>query len=902
MNNSQFYFDEEKNTFFIQKDEISFEEFVKKIIPIKGEFKFEKINNVFVKISKNSKYVKFIKNGEEEKNIFVVNIHQVYFLIEKFKFNHYKIDGKLASEINIDDNLDFNVIEYIPNLLFKDDYYKAKEDISTKNKILLDDLSLMYYDYQKFKDQDDFFILSEERNEFFKELTYLRKKKKFIPICGPKSIGKTTSLLYYLKMNAMWQYFYINLSYCKKLLNDGKKEILCLCICKELFNCLMFEDVIAFYDTLSEINYNNIMDLVLFVIKYLKEKYIFDNIYILLDQYKEKIDKDYKIIQEIESIANVYSRFTIFICSSINEFDLRNSLKRKLQKSNKFYLNYLFINKLIYINTNIIKDRFNNDEINLLNESGNLFLYYNMIDDNKNIKGNSPLETKKEIMDHIKKEITEYFNEKDPIKKLNIIKLISDNINIKIKFIDLKENLGIFPFKFFNIYINDQNMFILDELKDYTELIIRPNCLIVIECLNEIFHECKKTVKKYSLDTKNINTYKSKISVKLEDNFNDYLWLYRYNFSFYGCKIKNKIHINSLLDLNDSDAIIIKKAANQLENVSDSILIIQDDQNAKHYDTSILKLFRIEKEQKFFELYLTQETLKKEAKERLFNLRLVEDKICLKFRIFLKSSVKIENIYFSYVFDKNNLDNTTINYCKDIKINFHIYDDESPNLINSEIESKITSKFEYPKPSKKNQNEKYLYTLNNLDIDFSKEEIILNNEYNKLNNFLNKKRKFIKEIPKELSIKIKEIEKYVNNEFRKYEIKENIIHEYLMEKEDEKIIGITFIVDDETKEILNTLNFENNELKNLYNLMGKYNKNVNILKIIKLSNKNMLDSPNYDCCILQINSKKDKYYFDLQSKYLISLKDLSKIKIKKINLEDDFYLIKFTIKNMIYNV
>ena len=31
MNNSQFYFDEEKNTFFIQKDEISFEEFVKKL-------------------------------------------------------------------------------------------------------------------------------------------------------------------------------------------------------------------------------------------------------------------------------------------------------------------------------------------------------------------------------------------------------------------------------------------------------------------------------------------------------------------------------------------------------------------------------------------------------------------------------------------------------------------------------------------------------------------------------------------------------------------------------------------------------------------------------------------------------------------------------------------------------
>ena len=70
----------------------------------------------------------------------------------------------------------------------------------------------MYYDYQKVKVKSEF-ILTEERKQFFKKLYDLNQTKRFIPICGPKYIGKTTSLLYYLKVYARMKYFYINLKH-----------------------------------------------------------------------------------------------------------------------------------------------------------------------------------------------------------------------------------------------------------------------------------------------------------------------------------------------------------------------------------------------------------------------------------------------------------------------------------------------------------------------------------------------------------------------------------------------------------------------------------------------------------------------------------------------------------------
>ena len=107
----------------------------------------------------------------------------------------------------------------------------------------------------------------------------------------------------------------------------------------------------------------------------------------------------------------------------------------------------------------------------------------------------------------------------------------------------------------------------------------------------------------------------------------------------------------------------------------------------------------------------------KDANERLFNSKLLEDRTSLKFKLYIISDVKIENVYFSYVFDKNNLDNATINYCQDLNINYLIFDDNIPSLLDSNINTLITPKFEFPLQININPNAlRQEYKLNIIDV------------------------------------------------------------------------------------------------------------------------------------------------------------------------------------------
>ena len=897
MYDNEFYYNEENNNFYTSKEGISYEEVFNSIENIDSNWIYHRINGKYVTISKNSKIIYFIK-GEEIKSIFIVNSYQVLFLLDKFGFKYYKIDGKDSKEINIDDNLNFNEIKYLDNLLFETDFEKANENIKEKQIVLLENLSLMYYDYQKIKEKSEF-ILTEQRQKFFEKLNNLNKERKFIPICGPKFIGKTTSLLYYLKRYARFKYFYINLNYCKKLLSEGEKEKLYLCICKELFNCMPFEEILKIYDFIKNKNNNNIMDLVLDIMKYMKKKFPFNKCYIVLDQYKEKIDNSYSVIKQIKNMAENNSKFNILVCSSINEFDLRNSLNKILgNNSDEFYLNYLFINELISVEKDKSEIQLNEKEIDLLNESGNLFYYFYFIRENKIIQEKSCDKTKNEILERIAEDINGYFNENDNKKKMEIIRTIHENIYKNIKFCDLKSKLSLFPFRYFNLLIKDKDMFIIEELKKDTEIYIKPSYPIVIDCINQIFQSSKYELKKNSSNEITTNTDKAKKSSELEESFNEYLWFYRNNYFFKGCKIVEKIQISSLIDMNESDGKIIKKAAEKITIINDSILITQTFQNAKHYDTAILKLISFEKDEKIFELYLFQETLKKNSNERLLNATLNEDKICLKYQFYLLSFLKIDNIYFNYVFDKNNLDTATINYCKETNISYLIYDDSSLTLDDCEINPIIMPKFEFPMASGKNsKNLKNEYSLEVVDINYSDIKENLEKQKNNLNNVLNKKRKLIREKPEDLSNKIEALKKYVNNELRNNEIEDNVIQDYLMDKEKEKIVGLSFKIDNETKKILKDLNFKKTELKNLYSFMKYYSDNPGILKIIELEKGFVsVDIPNYDCCILQVDSNNNKLFFDINKENIYQLKDKSKI---NHNLEGNYYLIKFINKNMI---
>ena len=107
-----------------------------------------------------------------------------------------------------------------------------------------------------------------------------------------------------------------------------------------------------------------------------------------------------------------------------------------------------------------------------------------------------------------------------------------------------------------------------------------------------------------------------------------------------------------------------------------------------------------------------------------------------------------------------------------------------------------------------NSNEyKKEYSLEVLDINYSRNMEQLIEEENKLKNFLNKKRELKKNQPKELSSNIKKVQKYVNNDFRNYEIEGQFIQEYSMLDINEKIVGISFLIDNETKKLKEKIQF-----------------------------------------------------------------------------------------------
>ena len=768
----------------------------------------------------------------------------------------------------------------------------------------LDLLSLSFYDYQKYNYSkiEGEFEISDERKELFNKLNNLVSITKFIPICGPKSIGKTTTLLYYLKKFFPKEYFYINLTLCKKLLNEDDNEKLCLYICKELYNCMSFKEVQKCYDCIYQKKYKQIMDVVIDIMEYMNINFPCKSFVFVVDQYKEKIDKKYKVIEQIKRKTNANDKFTVIVCSSINEYNFRNSIDKIMdQTKNVFYLDFLFVNKLIKVNQNHLQEKdFTKQEMDLLNQFGDLYLYYQRILENKNNEHKDILEIKEEMMEHIITEIRDYFNEKDNKKLLDMIRAIYDNIEKEKKLIDIYDKLKLFPLKFFNISIKGKNIFQLSEFKKDTNLIITPSSDLVLDCINQIFKEGKINLKESSKNEITSNTKKSKESSELEENFNDFMWIYKKRKKFDECNIKDRVQILSLINMKDNDGIIIKDSIKELNNISDSILIIQENENAKHFDTAILKLIKNENNEKLYNLYLFQETLKKTAEERLNDSTLNNDKTCLKFIFFLKCSIILNDIYFSYVFDENHLDSQTINYCKEININYLILSNELEGLKNSNIDPKIKSRFCYP--ISKGITPKQEYLLSNFDIDFSvdKKEII--NQSDKLKKFLERKRLLKLDLKtnsgknSELKARITNIQKYVGNDFRNKEIKDKLIEEYLMLNENEDIIGISYLVDKETKSYINKIKFSINEKKNLLNLMDFYDKDLEILKIVKISFCSQI--PNYDCAIIFVNNEC-KLFIDEKNKKSYLLDYMSES--SSIRIDGDFYLIKFAPKWMILN-
>ena len=194
---TNFIYDEKEEVFYLPDKEITFQDFFNKQIKSNLGRNIKYKDKYLVNLSKNSKVITF-EDFDKVHKIFISNEDQVLYLIEYFCFDKYIVLKNGIDVQKIFNSLNFDTIKRVKNYLKKDEYLKEKKVI-TNSDIPLKLLSISYDKYQKYDSLSDNFELTDERKDFFNALKNLLNIKSFVAICGPKSIGKTTSLLYFKK-------------------------------------------------------------------------------------------------------------------------------------------------------------------------------------------------------------------------------------------------------------------------------------------------------------------------------------------------------------------------------------------------------------------------------------------------------------------------------------------------------------------------------------------------------------------------------------------------------------------------------------------------------------------------------------------------------------------------------
>ena len=164
----------------------------------------------------------------------------------------------------------------------------------------LNDLSLNYDYYlenTKFvDDKNNFFVNTDKRKKLFEFLNDKLQDNNFLALCGLEGIGKTASILAYLKYYKQ-TYFYFSIKTIDKLL--AKKEINTIkkIILKEMYHFIRLEELEKYYEFLNELLEENNSAMSIF-------KKIFDKIknsvqIIVLDQYKTVFEPNYDLLEKI---------------------------------------------------------------------------------------------------------------------------------------------------------------------------------------------------------------------------------------------------------------------------------------------------------------------------------------------------------------------------------------------------------------------------------------------------------------------------------------------------------------------------------------------------------------------------------------------------------------------------
>ena len=398
-------------------------------------------NEAFLK-PKEWKCKIFAKEGTFSLNLNELNPNNIYLFVHQGKF------------INLSE-------ENLNNYTNQNRYPEEEKLISPET------ISPFYFNYCSFvdeKSQKDYkFILTNERKTLQNKLeNYISipLTDKFLVICGPKGIGKTSFLLYFCNEYSIFRLLYLN---AKTLINASKekRKIYLEYEFKRLFHDYLDKDneiIKEIFDKINSLGEEfRLIGFIFYIIEKLKkfiknekENMTFPIITIILDQFYPKDDFDlYQLKNELDSF--IYIRLIVCLSLGLKKSQnvLINAIKNRFVRTfdpSPYTIALFYISNLISQEGDFIYIIRKENEIfkkDFINKFGIIpYNYYFM----KNIENEKNAENLSIIVEN---DLNAFFGDSIGHDTLNLIGLIKSNFLLNDeRFVEILDKL---PLKYLNI-------------------------------------------------------------------------------------------------------------------------------------------------------------------------------------------------------------------------------------------------------------------------------------------------------------------------------------------------------------------------------------------------------------------------------------------------------------------
>ena len=632
-------------------------------------------------------------------------------------------------------------IKYSPFLIELDkNIFQQKNLKGELDNLNIEDLSIFYLEYFPSlanNNQDSKYVNSEDRQLFFNEIEKkIQSGEKLIlkpiELYGPFGIGKSCSLLAFQKAKLFGKSAYFNLHTLFDLKDNDKVKKMILYESMSLFDEFLIFSILK--DSVNKKEFDNpwdiIKEVINFVFKNTNQMFV-----IILDQFKEIPENS--VVRSSEKLDSILNNgdfgITIIKCSSMNDTDVKTNLFKSFGSDKYIYVDKLF-------------------EIKSLDEReklyfGNISLFHYLYISSKKEFDVFIKEEKKIIKSDIRKSIPE---------STNLLKVISDISNImKTNSLYLEEDIKIMsktiPLKYILLKKNLVGEKIYYSF-DYPCLLIR---IIFEELAVEELNKLKETkgikeLKGTLGEIFEIICHFAILANKIEDfNLNSEKLFY----------LEKNIYNNQEKEGNWKKN---EKDAEKMKNL-DSFYIRPTNTNSELYDSIII----FKKDEKFYG-YLLQMSISKDHGKKIVSREKHYEAIAkVKKKIKEIYDIKLENVYFSYIFNYDDIKVDDIIECNSCQLDYFYFSMENNIFYQLDIDQKTKPK------SKKNENS----GLKILDDEKYTSFPLTKLDFNSLSNMNEKKinTKFIK------SINDLENDKYnfleVMNKKRYYEYISNILED-----------------------------------------------------------------------------------------------------------------------------